>query len=354
MSSPSDCHSERSEESTLAPASGHPRILVIRYRFIGDTVLAIPFLRNLRRAFPASIIDVLAEPISGDTLAHCPYKNELLYFAPRAKKNSPHPRSLLACARLLRRRRYDRVYILRRSFSSAILPLLAGIPHRVGFATEGRRWLLQRSTPYPDNKHEVECFLDILRADSIPVVDTYNENWSNPAVDARVAAALPSSHRRRVFLCAKSIVSTKDWTTDRFASVVAWLIAEQNCEIHFCDAPSNAPHYAEILALLSSELRPHCHDWSRELPLRDLNSLLRHLHLAFGIDTGLLHIAASFHLPIVALFGPLEPWRWHPWDTPHTILRPDDLSGPQPLARVTIPQVQSALARHLSSLSGKP
>ncbi len=137
------------------------RILVIRYRFIGDTVLAIPFLRNLRRAFPHATIDVLAEPVSGDALAHCPYKNELLYFAPRAKASSPHPRSLLACARRLRERRYDRAYILRRSFSSALLPLLARIPHRVGFATEGRRWLLQRSTPYPE-KHEVECFLDVL------------------------------------------------------------------------------------------------------------------------------------------------------------------------------------------------
>ena len=61
------------------------RILVIRYRFIGDTVLAIPFLRNLRAAFPAAKIDVLAEPGSGDTLALCPYKDELLYYAPRLK-----------------------------------------------------------------------------------------------------------------------------------------------------------------------------------------------------------------------------------------------------------------------------
>ena len=328
-----------------------PRILVIRYRFIGDTVLAIPFLRNLRRAYPDAVIDVLAEPISGDTLAHCPYKNDLLYFAPRAKKKSPHPRSLVACARLLRRRRYDRVYILRRSFSSAILPLLAGIPHRVGFATEGRRWLLQRSTPYPNDKHEVECFLDILRADGIPVVDTHNENWSDPSVDARVASQLPPSHRRRVFLCAKSIVPTKDWSVDRFAATIGWLIAARNCEIHFCDAPSNAAHYAEILSLLPADLRTHCHDWSRDLPLRDLNSLLRHIDLAVGIDTGLLHIAASFHIPIVALFGPLEPWRWHPWDTAHSILRPADLSGPQPLLRLTVAEVQSALDHHLASFS---
>lgn len=323
------------------------RLLVIRYRFIGDTVLAIPFLRNLRQAFPAATIDVLAEPVSGDTLLHCPYKNELIYFAPRAKKSSPHPRSLLACARLLRARRYDRVYILRRSFSSAILPLLAGIPHRVGFATEGRRWLLQRSTPYPE-KHEVECFLDVLRADGIPVTDTSNENWSDPATDARVAAKLPASGRRRIFVCAKSVFTPKDWSTDRFAATLTWLIAEQNAEIHFCDSPANAGYYAEIVAQIPAELRLHCHDWSRELPIRDVNSLFRHLHLAFGVDTGLLHVAASFHLPVVALFGPLEPWRWHPWDTAHTLLRPTDVSGPQPLLRLTVTEVQSALDRHLA------
>jgi heptosyltransferase-2 len=326
------------------------RLLVIRYRFIGDTVLAIPFLRNLRRAFPQAIIDVLAEPVSGDTLAHCPYKNDLLYFAPRAKASSPHPRTLLACARMLRERCYDRVYILRRSFSSAILPLLARIPHRVGFATEGRRWLLQRSTPYPD-KHEVECFLDVLRADGIPVTDTFNENWSDPVADARVAAEIPSRGRRRVFVCAKSVFPPKDWSTDRFARVLAWLIAERNGEIHFCDAPANAGYYAEILAQLPEALRVHCVDWSFRLSIREVNSLFRHIHVALGIDTGLLHVAASFHVPVVALFGPLEPWRWHPWDTPHTILRPADLSGPQPLLRVGVTEVQSALDAHLATLT---
>src|SRR4051812_35033399 len=98
------------------------RILVIRYRFIGDTVLAIPTLRNLRRAFPNAVIDVLGEPVSGDTLALCPYKNELLYYAPRLKgerkRAAKFPTNLLGAAALLRARQYDRCYILRRSFSS--------------------------------------------------------------------------------------------------------------------------------------------------------------------------------------------------------------------------------------------
>jgi heptosyltransferase-2 len=350
------------------PAPRPPRILVIRYRFIGDTVLAIPFLRNLRRAFPHSPIDALVEPVSGDTLAHCPYLDEILFYAPRAKpgrkwsRSTPaapfdrsHPvKSMLACARLLRARRYDRVYILRRSLSSAILTLLAGIPHRVGFSTEGRALLLQRSTPYDESKHEVECFLDILRADDLPVTDTYNENWSDPVTDARIAAALPPSNRRRIFVCAKSVFPPKDWSPDRFGAVLAWLIAERHCEIHFCDTPANADYYAEILSPLPAPLRAHVRDWSRELTIRDVNSLLRRMDLALGIDTGLLHVAASFHVPVVALFGPLDPNHWHPWDTAHTILRPADVSGPRPLFRLTVPEVQSALARHLADLPASP
>lgn len=328
------------------------RILVIRYRFIGDTVLAIPFLRNLRHAFPHATLDVLAEPVSGDTLAHCPYKNEILYYAPRlrgkAKTRSPHPTSLLSCARMLRARRYDRVYILRRSFSSAVLPLLAGIPHRVGFATEGRRWLLQSSTLYLD-KHEVECFLDLLRADDVPVTDTYNENWSDPATDERVAADLPPTGRRRVFVCAKSVFERKDWAPERFAAVLEWLVSERNCEIHFCDSPGNAAYYQAIVSGLSETARTACHDWSEKLRIRDVNSLFRQIDLALGIDTGLLHIAASFKVPVVALFGPLEPWRWHPWDVAHTIVRPEDLSGPRPLLRVTVDQVKTALAPFLTA-----
>jgi heptosyltransferase II len=327
------------------------RILVIRYRFIGDTILAIPALRNLRESFPNAVIDVLAEPVSGDTLAHCPYKNDLLYYAPRLKgerkRQAAFPTGTWAAAKFLRARRYDRCYILRRSLSSAILPLLAGIPHRVGFSSEGRGWLLQLSTPYPD-KHEAECFLDVLRADGIPINSTHNENWTDPETDHRVDTALADNGRIRVFVCAKSVFALKDWAPERFAEVIAWLVHERNAEVHFCDSPGNAGYYAEILGGVPAELHAHCHDWSTKLSIREAGSLLRRMRLCLGIDTGFIHIAASFHVPVVGLYGPLEPWRWHPWDTRHTIVRPADVSGPRPLLRISVAEVQAAVEPYLS------
>ena len=56
------------------------KILVVRYRFIGDTLLTVPFLRNLRKAEPDAQIDVLVSPGSGDVLKECPYITNLIYF----------------------------------------------------------------------------------------------------------------------------------------------------------------------------------------------------------------------------------------------------------------------------------
>ena len=49
------------------------KILVMRYRFIGDTILTVPFLRNLRYAYPDAQIDLMIAPVSGEIIDKCPY-----------------------------------------------------------------------------------------------------------------------------------------------------------------------------------------------------------------------------------------------------------------------------------------
>ena len=56
------------------------KILVVRYRFIGDMILTIPFLRNLRYAYPDAQIDMLVAPNSGEVIENCPYVNNFIYF----------------------------------------------------------------------------------------------------------------------------------------------------------------------------------------------------------------------------------------------------------------------------------
>lgn len=306
--------------------AGHERILVVRNRYIGDTLLAIPFLRNLRRNFPDATIDVLVDPGSGSVLAECPYKDELITWHRPTKRGGLLPTSLaniLDNANRLKARGYTRTYLLKRSFSSGLLVWLAGIPHRVGGNCQGRRLLLTRSVPIESARHEAEHFLDLLRGDGLEVDDGHNENWAADAAAERaleVTADLPPG-RPRVFIAPKATNPNREWPMERMAAAADWLVGERDCEICFCGAPRDIAAHDAIRGMMQPEHRSHVHDFSKDLRLDETGAFLATMDLYLGVDTGLAHLAASFGTPVVVLFGPSDPNQWHPWGTACEVVR---------------------------------
>lgn len=306
--------------------SADERILVVRNRYIGDTLLAIPFLRNLRRNFPNATIDVLVDPGSGSVLSECPYKDELIPWQRPAAVKGVLPRSLsniLENASRLKARGYTRTYLLKRSFSSSLLVWLAGIPHRVGGRFQGRSPLLTRSVPIADTRHEAEHFLDLLRGDGLEVDDGHNENWASEQAAHRAAeviADLPSG-RRLVFIAPKATNTIREWPLDRMAAAADWLVAHQDSEICFCGAPRDIAAHKSIRDLMQPEHRQHVHDFSKDLRLAETGAFLAKMDLYLGVDTGLAHLAASFGTPVAVLFGPSDPNQWHPWGTACEVVR---------------------------------
>ena len=324
------------------------RILVVRNRYIGETVLAIPFLRNLRRRFPDAVIDVLVEPGVRQVLTDCPYVDELITWdkPPQTRhRMAGKAAGLLAAARWLRSRRYDRAYVLKRSFSTALLVWLAGIPHRVGFAADGRACLLTRWVPTKRRRHEAELYLDHLRVDGIDVDDGRNENWASPEAIEKVDRLLQAtpSQRLRVFVAPQSSAERKQWPLDRFAAVIRWLVNDRQCEVFFCGSPRDTATHAMICGHLDAAVRDHVHDFSATLTLRESAALLARMQVCVGVDTGLPHLAASFGVPVVTLFGPTDPRRWRPWRTAHAVVQP---AWPrEAMADITVDEVLAATGR---------
>lgn len=308
-----------------ASADGE-RILVVGNAFLGDTVLAIPLLRNLRRRFPRAVIDVLVEPHAAAVLADCPYHDELAGWPrpPRSRRFLPSALAKIhAQARWLRSRRYDRAYLLKRSFSSGLLAWLAGIPRRVGHVADGRGWLLSRGVPLRPGRHQTESYLDLLRADGIDVDDGHNENWVPAAAAAAAEAVLADSPagRPRVFLAACSTNTEKHWPAARWAEVVDSLVRDRGCELFFCGGPADLEMHGRIVAGLDASVADHVHDLSARVPLRQVTALLSRMDLCVGIDSGLPHVAASLGLPVAVLFGPTDPNQWHPRSERSVVVR---------------------------------
>lgn len=312
----------------MPPALPAKRILVMRYRFIGDTILAVPFLRNLRYAYPDAVIDVLVGPQSGKVLEGCPYINELIPYDTtkfhKYDRGESKPRSLLSYAWELRKRKYDMAFLLKRSLSSAILALLAGARYRIGYATQGRSLLLTHPVKFREDVHEVEAVLDVLRGVNIPIRDKQLEAWTTPEEQRELLAVAPQLQRTgtKILVHAAAAHPDKMYPLALWAEVIRVLKTRHDATFYFTGAEADYVLYKELQKLASVEGV----NLAGKLSLRQSIALMKNMDVAACVDSGPAHLAAAADIPVVALFGPTDPVRWAPWGEKHAVVVNDKLT----------------------------
>jgi heptosyltransferase-2 len=302
------------------------KILVMRYRFIGDTVLTVPFLRNLRAAYPAARIDLMLEPFSGQVIEGCPYVDRIIPFEFKTihAYSTPSQRGRISGYihywKMIRAQRYDAVFVLKRSLSSALLALAAGVPRRVGFSTEGRGFALTDPVLYRQDQHEVENFLDCLRVLDIPVQSRDLELWPSSEGGRKVSSLFIEAGWKpedlKVVIHAAASLPAKQWPLDRFAEVMAALKKKRTVRFIYTGAKSDAALYEEIEKRGPFEGLNLCGLTN----LHENLSVYRAADLFFGVDSGPMHMAAAVGIPVIALFGPTDERKWGPWGDGHAVI----------------------------------
>jgi heptosyltransferase-2 len=312
--------------SYIPPFDAH-RILVVRYRFIGDTILTVPFLRNLRQAFPEARIDVLVGPQSGQVLVGCPYINELIEFDTTRfhKYDSGYAdkRHFLHYALHLRKRRYDTVFVLKRSLSSAILAFLSGAKNRIGYGTSNRNLLLTRKVAWNKNIHEVDSTLTVLQCAGVPIRDRYLESWISEEEVSELHASVPelSQIAKPILIHAAAAHPDKLYPLDFWARIARTLSSMWGCTPVFSGAPLDFPLYEDLHRLAQVP----CLNLAGRLSLRQSMALYKQMKLAICVDSGPAHLSAATGTPTIALFGPTDPVRWRPLGEKHLALYDDQL-----------------------------
>src|SRR5262245_50166604 len=194
------------------------RILIRAPNWVGDAVLAIPAMKAVRAHFSGAEVTVLARPwvaglFTSATFIDCVW-------------SEPKPAGLVEWARIvssIRRRRFDIAVLFPNSFESAFTTFAGGVPQRVGYATDGRRWMLTNAvTPTGGCQHQVHYYLDLVKALAV-----------NAAQASIAISATPEERQAaRKLLAAEGILhgapflvlnagaaygSAKRWNDDRFA-----------------------------------------------------------------------------------------------------------------------------------------
>ena len=294
------------------------KILVMRYRFIGDTILTVPFLRNLRRAEPDAFIAWMVAPGSSDVVKGIPYVDEMIFWDPvtiHADSRGTH-RTLsakFAFLRDLRRHHFDKVYVLKRSLSSAVIAWLCGAPKRVGFDTEGRGMFLTTRVPYHHDQHEVKNFLNVLKADGITVTDDFLEIWTTAFEEKRVLSLLTEAGvdpaERIAAIHPFSAVRQRGWPFENFAELAVRISRETGLQPVILGGPGDIQEFDKVRHLFGNGIT----DLVGKCNLRETIALLKKCALFVGNDSGIMHLAAAAGTPLVALFGPQSPIKFGPW-----------------------------------------
>ena len=288
-------------------------------------VLTIPFIRNVRENFPNAQIDILVSPNSGELLENNPDVNNVIYFdasnfhkyecrdAPWSVSTTIH-NSFLGCVRGLRKEKYDLAFVLKRSFSSALLATLAGIKYRIGFNTEFRSFLLTHLIKYDRNLHELDNFLSCLEPLDIKAKKHTPEIYLDKKEEIRANGFLVRLNRfkPKILIHASSAHPYKMWPKRYFAKLMDNLFEQFEAQFVFTGAEIDKKIYEKILGWCKHKNKFKTLNLCGLVSIRECYSVCKALDLAICVDSGNAHIAAATNIPTYVLYGPTRPERWLP------------------------------------------
>jgi len=299
--------------------SGIPpnNILVRVPNWIGDAVMCLPALMDMRECFAQADITVLARPTIADLLREqCGIKDVMVYEH-RAEHQGPF--GLLRLSWVVRKRAFDMAVLFQNAFEAALLAFLSSIPTRIGYATDGRGWLLSHPVPLPPQQalHQIRYYQQLVQG--ITQVPSQEQNPKfvvrtndQSLFQKRFAEVVSLSNTLLVGINPGSVYgSAKRWLSERFAEVGDRLVEQ----IH-----EKYPEFSSVRCVLiggkgeealGMEIANQMHTkpivLSGQTTIQELMNVLTNCTVLVTNDTGPMHLAQALGVPVVAIFGSTDP-----------------------------------------------
>lgn len=275
---------------------------------MGDAILCTPALRAVREHFDKANITFLASMVVRQALSPCRFCDEWLDIS---EKNA------FSLSRQLKKYKFDQVLLFKNSFGSALIAFLAGIPTRIGYARDGRGFLLtDRLIPakLPDGKFKPLSMLDyygtIAAWTGADTTDRKVELEISEQDKTSLLTKLPNIENLNgpliILVPGGAFGLSKCWPSERFARAADRLIEKHNATVIVSVAPNDTERkIAGQICTASSNKLINLGD--NPLTLGELKALFQKANLVICNDTGPRHIAIALGCKIVTMFGPNNP-----------------------------------------------
>ncbi len=286
------------------------RVLVVRLRSIGDTVLATPSLIALRRFLPEAQIDILLEDWVAPVLEGFDAVDTVLTVGKDKK-------SRFETAWKIRRNKYDVVFNLHGGTTATFFVRASGAKYRVGLANYQYNFLYTHRAPSPlefwqtTHAHSAEQQLALLGFVGVPVADKpksrliVTESARNSLEEKHSSFTI--QHSPFALIHPVAAFDTKQWAMENFARIAESFNTKDLQIIAVATKKER-----EVLEKLRAESKVPIQIFD-DLTLPEITALASKAKIFVGNDSGIAHIAAAVDAPSVVIFGSSNRNHWRPW-----------------------------------------
>ena len=313
--------------SKLGPQRNQIRRVVVRLpNWLGDVVMAVPAVRELRRVLPEAHLTVVARPGAADVFADADFVEEVLVY------DRPGLATAWNQVREWRRRKFDLALLFQNAFEAATISFLARVPARMGYGTDRRSALLTHPLPSPawkDERHESFYYLHIVGELERALYGSSAIENAEPRFDLIVsevrkqeALELLREHGARInaslaVVCPGSINSrAKRWPAEHYGDL-ADRLADSGVDVVLIGSPGELD--------VSQEVCKHAQSQpivlTGKTTVAEATAIISVAGVLITNDTGPAHIGAALHTPTLVVFGPTNPLTTYPLSSNAEIIR---------------------------------
>mgnify|MGYP001199973959 CR=1 FL=1 len=304
------------------------RVLIVRLRSIGDTVLATPSLIALKRFLPDAEIDILLEDWVAPLLDGFDAVDKVISIPKGAASRAQ-------TAWRLRQNKYDAAFNLHGGTTGTFFTFASGARHRVGYAEYQYSFLynhlLSSSSDFwrQTATHSAEQQLALLGFVGVPVEDrpksrllvtpsameslgkkfpAKTQGTQSEGEQGRTACVSEwSNFGEYALFHPTAAFATKTWAAENFARTAEFLSKKGIQTVAVA-----ARNETAILESLVAESKVPVTTFD-DLTLPEITALASNARLFVGNDSGIAHIAAAVNTPSVVIFGSSNRDHWRPW-----------------------------------------
>jgi ADP-heptose:LPS heptosyltransferase len=307
-------------------AAGRPpqRILLLRLERIGDLLMTLEAIEDVRQAAPGAEIDLVVGSWNAGLAGRIRglHRVETLDAGWLARDGTGVPlRTMLARAAGWRARRYDLALNFEPDIRTNLLVAASRAARTAGFSSGGGGAVLDVALRYDQRSHTSDNARRLVAAVLKVPPRTAPARLEISSDDRRRAEErIPAGRGPVVGVHASGGRAIKQWDPDRFAELAVRLARARGATIVLTGSHADRAVIEPVARALQG--LPAI-DLAGALDLTTLAAVLERMDVLVTGDTGPMHLAAAVGTPVVAVFGPSDPVRYAPREDMHRVIRVD-------------------------------